>query len=176
MRSRASAGFAGIAVALLLPQLAPASQRGTRQAAPRLEGPWTISLVYTVAEGLQDRRVGQKVTERWVVRPRCKSGPCAVDLQRAGRRLLLCRSGSTYRGTGSFTGAFFCNGQTYSTGTTYVESWTVRVRRSGPGARGRRALAIAGVGATVGRSGGDLPCAPVVSRERVEFSGVTVRP
>jgi hypothetical protein len=111
------------------------------------------------------------------MRPRCRSGPCDVVLRRTGRKplALLRRTASTYTGKQSFTGAFFCNGRTYASGTTYVESWTVRIRRSGPGPLGRHALRIGGVGATVGRSSAALPCAPVVSRERVELNGVPAR-
>jgi hypothetical protein len=157
--------------------LAPASAGKTVQTAPRLEGKWSVSIVFTAAVGLKDRKAGQKVTETWVMRPRCRTGPCDVVLRRTGRKplSLLRRTVSTYTGKQSFTGTFFCNGRTYASGTTYVESWTVRIVRSGPGPRGRHALRIAGVGATVGRSSDALPCAPVVSSERVEFTGVLAR-
>jgi hypothetical protein len=130
---------------------------------------------FVVAEGLGDRTVGQRVVERWAFRPRCAKGACAVELRRAGRTLVLRRSGSRYRGTRSFKGAFFCNGRTYARGTTFVETWTVHVLRSGPGLRGRRALAIDGVGATVGRSSDALPCPTVVSREGVKLRGTLDR-
>ena len=157
--------------------LAPASPGETIQAAPRLDGTWSVSIVFTTAVGLKDRSVGQRVTETWAMRPRCRSGPCDVVLRRTGRKplALLRRPASTYTGKQSFTGTFFCGNRAYASGTTYVESWTVRILRSGPGPRGRQALRIGGVGATVGRSSAALPCAPVVSRERVEFTGVPAR-
>jgi hypothetical protein len=143
--------------------------------APRLEGTWTVSMRFTVAEGLRDRRVGQRVVETWILRPRCSRGPCDVGLLRAGRTITLSRVGSTYRGTTSFPGAVTCNGRTYPKGTLYVESWVVRVPKSTPGARGARAVRIAGVGVTVGRSRDALPCPPIVSREAVVLSGVPAR-
>ncbi len=163
-----------LTLALFVPKLAPASPSAAP--APRLESTWKVSMVFTVAQGLRDREVGQRVSETWVLLPRCGNGPCNVELRRAGRKLLLRQAGTTYTGKGSFTGPFSCNGQTHANGTTYVESWTVRVRKSGPGQRGRRALKISGIGATVGRSGGSLPCDVVVSRERVELSGLPLRP
>jgi hypothetical protein len=158
-----------LALASLWPVTAAGQTTGT--AAPRLEGPWSVVLVFKVADGLHDREVGQRVTETWRFRPRCSRGACAVELRRHGRSVLLRRSGRVYSGTRTYRGPFFCGGLTYPRATTYVENWTVRVTRGGPGANGRRALAIAGTGGTVGQSAENLPCAPVVSRERVELTG-----
>jgi hypothetical protein len=148
---------------------------GPARPAPRLEGAWKVSLTFTAAEHVVDRQVGQETVESWMIRPQCKEGACNAVLHRGNRRLLLRRAGTRYTGKGSFTGPFFCKGRTYPRGTAYVETWTVRVRRGGPGPRGRRAIDIAGVGATVGRSQGDLPCVEVVSLEGVEFRGVPLR-
>jgi hypothetical protein len=165
-----SIALAGALALVLLP-----SALGTPfspSADARVEGTWKVSLVFTVADGLANRKVGDRVAERWRFRPRCAAGACAVELHRGGRTLLLRRTASAYVGTRVFEGAFFCAGTTYPRGTRYVESWRVQVARSKRGARGRTATRIVGVGATVGRSKSGLPCAQVTSRERVEFRGV----
>jgi hypothetical protein len=162
-------GLVVAAVTLLGAALAAAGHAS--QTAPRLESSWSVALVFRAADGVADREVGQRVTETWAFRPRCARGACAVQLRRAGRTLLLRRSGATYSGKGSYRGALFCGGMTYPQGTAYVESWTVRITRTAQGPRGRRAVAIAGTGSTVGRSADDLPCDVVVSRERVELTG-----
>jgi hypothetical protein len=157
------------ALSLLGPMAAGAAPE--QRASPRLEGTWSVKVVYKVADGLVDRTVGERVSETWSFRPRCARDACAVELRRAGRPLLLRRLGAMYSGRGSFRGSFFCDGRTYPKGTAYVEEWTVRVTKSGPGPRGRRALAISGVGVTAGRSAADLPCPVVVSQEGVAFTG-----
>lgn len=158
--------------AFLLTAAATATEAGR---APRLEGRWTVSMRFTVAEGLRDRRVGERVVETWILRPRCARGPCNVVLHRAGRAIRLVRTNSTYRGTASFVGSVTCNGRTYPKGTVYVESWVVRVVKAASGTRGPRAVRIRGVGATVGRSRDSLPCETIVSREGVELAGVLRR-
>lgn len=138
----------------------------TGQSAPRLEGTWSATMRFTVAEGLRDRRVGQRVVETWRFRPSCERGACDVVLRRAGRAVRLRRDGSTYRGRATFAGSVTCNDQTFPTGTVYVETWTVRIVKS----RGRRATRIAGTGVTTGRSRTTLPCAQVSSREVVALT------
>lgn len=164
----------GVAAALVtaLASIAPAADASDPV---RLEGRWKVSLRFVVAVGLRDRAVGQRVSETWFFRPRCRQGACTVELRRAGRSLLLRRSAIGYHGARSFRGAFVCNGQTDATGTTYTETWTVRVRTSAAGPRGRRALMIAGVGETTGVSASSLPCAGVKSRERVQLRGALIR-
>lgn len=159
-----------LALVLALPALA--TDRESTQTAPRLEGAWRVSGTFSAVENVTNRRAGQAFRESWRFAPRCRRGPCAVELRRAGRTILLRRSGATYAGRRSYVGAFFCDGTRYPKGTLYVESWTLRIRRSGPGTRGRRATSISGTGATVGRSRRDLPCARVVSLEKVEFTAV----
>ena len=139
--------------------------------APRLDGRWTVTLSYTVAEGLRDRAVGDRFVETWTFRPQCRTGPCRVVLHRAGRAIRLQRNGSTYRGRSSFEGSTTCNGRTYEGGAVYVERWLVRVTASASRPRGRRAVRIAGLGDTFGRSKDTLPCAHVVSHERVALRG-----
>jgi hypothetical protein len=164
-----SAGLVAAAVAGVLIPSAFGANAGP--GAARLEGTWRVSLVFTVAQGLANRKVADRVSETWRFRPRCRKGACAVELRRGARPLVLRLRGSTYHGTRAFEGAFFCDGKTYERGAVYVESWSIRVVRSKPGARGRTATRIAGVGATVGRSKDGVPCAPVSSRERVELKG-----
>jgi hypothetical protein len=165
-----------IAVALSLLALATTASAAQDQATTRLEGTWKVAMRFTVAEGLRDRVVGQRVLETWRFRPRCARGACHVELVRAGRKVLLRRSRSRYAGTAAFVGSVTCNGQTYATGTSYVENWIVRVVRSASGPRGRRAIRIAGVGVTAGRSNDSASCdPPVVSRESVALSGVPAR-
>jgi hypothetical protein len=158
-----------LAFLLVTPALALGVRENAHQGA-RLEGRWKVSGVFTVVRNVTDRNVGDRFQETWRFRPRCRRGTCTVELGR-GRRVVLDRTAATYAGKNTFTGAFFCNGKTYPKGTKYVESWTVRVTRTGPGPRGRRATRITGVGATVGRSSRELPCARVVSLEGVEFDG-----
>jgi hypothetical protein len=151
--------------------LAGAAAGASGQAAPRLEGTWSVSMRFTAADGLRDRKVGQRVAETWAFRPRCKQGACDVVLRRAGRSISLRRDGATYRGRGSFAGSVTCSGRVYPAGTIYTETWVVQARRPVSGPRGLRATRIRGAGTTVGRSRASLPCARVVSREVVALSG-----
>jgi hypothetical protein len=139
--------------------------------AARLAGTWTVTGSFVLVENLIDRRVGDRVNERWSLQPRCRVGACDVVLRRNGRSTVLRRRGSTYRGIERFTGAFRCNDRTYPRGTVYAAEWVVRVtavRRSG----GRTyATRFSGAGATVGRSTVGPPCPTVVSKEGVVVSG-----
>lgn len=147
------------------------SAHGGTGVAPRLQGAWKVTGRFVLVENLFDRRVGDRVNERWSFRPRCRTGPCAVVLRRNGRSTLLRRTGSTYRGTERFTGAFRCGNRTYPRGTAYVAQWVIRVTRSRR--RGGQAMAVrfSGAGATVGRSTLGPPCPTIVSKEGVTVSG-----
>jgi hypothetical protein len=142
------------------------------QVAPRLEGAWRVTGRFVLVENLFDRRVGDRVNERWSFRPRCRTGPCDVVLRRNGRSTVLRRTRSTYRGTERFTGAFRCGNRTYPRGTAYVAQWVIRVTRSRRSGGQVLAVRFSGAGATVGRSTVGPPCPTIVSKEGVTVSGV----
>ena len=151
---------------------AAASAQGGAQVAPRLEGTWRVTGRFVLVENLFDRRVGDRVNERWTLTPRCRAGACDVVMRRKGRSTLLRRTGSTYRGTERFTGAFRCGDRTYPRGTVYAARWVIRVSRSRRSGGQAIAVRFSGAGATVGKSTVGPPCPTIVSKEGVTVSGL----
>jgi hypothetical protein len=145
---------------------------GKQRVASRFEGTWRVTGRFVLVENLFDRRVGDRVNERWSLRPRCRTGACDVVLRRNGHSTRLRRNGSTYRGTERFFGTFRCAGRTYPRGTAYAAQWVIRVTRARRSGSQSVAVRFAGAGATVGRSTVGPPCPTIVSKEGVTVSGL----